>query len=305
MRKSLACLACILPVLTACANQVALIEEQSEQRVTLLATDRVVIELPELRRSDARLEGLLAVERDLTERVERVTTRRQERVPWRAERELYEVPLGLLGLPLVPFAEGVDLLLGGSRPGRFASLAVAGLNPALNAEWAPTIERRTLDTRTEVVGFQPRKALQPLAARTLLISFDGGAPVVVQTDGDGRFSVQLLAVARASRARAMRSLRVRASGPERVERRANVDRALARRLQRALDLVLLLEKPSASAENLAAAVHQVDRLGFPDYAQQFEEEVRQRFADDRVYVDFFRRSLARRQGSRSVPANAD
>jgi hypothetical protein len=309
MRSSLAFLACILPLLGACANRVRLVEEVAEQRAALLATDRVVIELPELA-GDGRLVGSLRVERELTERVERVVTQHEERVSWRAERELYELPFGLLCLPLAPLAQVLDPLLGDALPGRplgrFAGLVLAGLNPALNAEWASAVERRTLGSRAEELGRETRRLLEPLPDRVIQVAFDGGAPVIVRTTAEGRFSVHLLDVARASRDRpTLRSLRVRAPGPEPAERRTRVSARLGRRLRRGLETLTVLDRKSPSAEGLAAAVHGVERLGFADYAAELADDVRLRFGDDPAYVDFFRRSLARKRHPRSLPANAD
>jgi hypothetical protein len=309
MRRSLACLGSILPLLAACANHVRLVEEERLERVPVLWTDRVVIELPEHGISEVRLEGRLGLERETTERLERVTTRHREAVPWSGWRELYELPLGLASLPGAIPAQGAGLLLGSWPPGpalrRFAGLSAAAANPAQNAELARSIERQALGSRTEVVGQEPRRTVEPLGDRTIQVSFEGGAPIVVRTGPDGVFSAHLLDVARASRVRALRSVRVRAPG-ERAERRAHLEAGLSRRLRRALDLIALIDRPTTSAESLASAVRRIDRLGFPEYALELEDEVRRRFADDPAYVAFFRRSLAAHGGRRAaVPASPD
>ena len=141
--------ALIALVLGGCANHVRYVDVLEEETRTDLRSQEHAIEGggDTLRTSRITLK-LVRIE-TYEDRIERRTVRQQEYTPYAGWRELYEVPGGLVSVPLSLGFNVLGAVLLGFIPDEavrgYTSWTYAALNPALNVESAERMQRRPVE----------------------------------------------------------------------------------------------------------------------------------------------------------------
>jgi hypothetical protein len=227
-------------------------------------------------------------------RVETTVVRVSEDTPYRAWRELYEFPLGAASLPLATTAQALDLLALGSLPdsvvGDYMDWTVAALNPGLNAESSVRVEREEV-ARDKRDGHVVRTVVRhPAEEQPVELRLEGGPWQTVLTDDQGRIEADLLELARPGLAGRPGWLGVSAQEGE-LARIFPLDPRLTARLEQAVPWLALLDDPEATPVELAAAVAEIDQLGFARYSFEAEHEIYERLEPDAAALMAFRRTL--------------
>ncbi len=124
------------------------------------------------------------------------TVRRVEDItPYQSLRELYEVPGGLVALPLSFVWNALDVALLGFIPNEvvepFTYWTFAALNPLLNTESESRVERRELDSRVLPSTNETQRAERPAAGQWIDVALAGAPSVRLATDDAGSLSVFL------------------------------------------------------------------------------------------------------------------
>ncbi len=119
----------------------------------------------------------------------------EEVTPYQAPRELYEVPAGVVALPLSFVWNALDVALLGFIPNErvepFLDWAFAAANPFLNVESESRVERVDLGSQVRPGTDETRRAQRPAASQWIEVALDGGPSVRVATDERGQLSVFL------------------------------------------------------------------------------------------------------------------
>jgi len=178
-----------------CANSLRTLEVEDGLERNEMTQTRFDIRAPEgpLRTSLVILE---VDAEDVTVSSSARTVRMIEEVtPYQALRELYEVPGGLVALPLSFVWNALDMLLLGFIPNEvvepFTHWTFAALNPVLNAESASRVERRDLGTRLLPGTNESQRTVRPAATQWIEVSLAGAPSVRLATDAHGRLSLFL------------------------------------------------------------------------------------------------------------------
>jgi hypothetical protein len=209
--------------------------------------------------------------------------RLDEETPWRGRNELWEVPTGLLAVPLFVAMRASDKLLLGLIPDDViddgTDFGFAALNPALNVESSERVRPREVSRRSRELEGSVERGTRALADLALSVSLGDGASQQVATDGDGRARLDLLALVDGVPAHPPRVLHVEVPGEgARPARRLELPlaRQLSTRLVRAARLRATARAAGVAPDSAARALIQLDALGFSANALALEHELRDR-----------------------------
>lgn len=270
-------------LLSACANHVRYSRESFRSSAQDVVHVSTVVEPagPVLATPDIDLE-LLADETAVVRKL-RTRVRYDEYTPYNSGYELWEVPVGMVCLPMLLVARVVDLAGFGMVPDRnldeFADWTFAAMNPLLNTESDSRLRRNAVSRETEELDSEVRRELKPLAGAPVLLSLDARAPIELTTDARGRVRTELLAIAPESLPGRPRTLRVTVEGEGKRERHVvelPISHALASRLLQAMASRRKAEAPGASPETIGRSLAELDSLGFAASALALENELRVR-----------------------------
>ncbi len=238
-------------------------------------------------------------------RTERVVTRFEEATPYQGAREFYEVPAGLVSLPLSLLFNVFDTLLLGYVPNElvdgYTFWTFAALNPFMNAESKKRIRRRVVSKETQLVDFQVEQVDRPLAGRTVGVAFDQFDPVEIQTDSRGQISVHLVEVAPEGLSTPPRKLVLSVEGEDQ-RRWIYLDRDLADRLYRAAVVKAAFGAPEIDPQDAARGILELERLGFNGYSRMLEDRVIEAYRDDPVDSRLFAEALRAASSTPAAPA---
>jgi len=300
-----------------CANHVRFVETERDRESVTPLESRHAIRAPEdlVSAPDVRIQLVRA--QTLEIRRERSFTRSEERTPYRGARELWEVPSGLVSVPLSLLFNVTDVLLLGSVPNErvYGSThwAFAALNPALNVEDAARIERRELQVRRQTLDSRREVKDTPLIDAALHVALDEGAVRVLRSDAEGAVSLHLIELIDAELPWPPRRVRLELRSDDGVNELAAsgffLERELAQRLASAAPLLAVRNLVDPSAEQWSAAVYGLDRLGFRTLSAELHDLAFQRWASAPERIERFRQRLdaLHASGSRieALPASAD
>jgi hypothetical protein len=283
MLRRLLALAASAALLPACANHVRYSKDSFETSAREVVHAETVVEpnAPVLTAPELELE-LLADETAVVRKL-RTRVRIDEHTPYNSGYELWEVPVGIVGLPVLLLARAVDLVGFGFVPDasldEFAGWTFAALNPLLNVESESRLRRSEVSRETEELDREVRRELRPLAGAKVLLALDAGAPQAVTSDALGRVHVELLALAPARLPGRPRGLRVSVEAEDKRERlvvEIPLSHAFTARLAQALNARRLARAPGASPEAIGRSLVELDALGFFAGALALEAELRAR-----------------------------
>ena len=310
MKNLVIALVTLTSLCTACANHVRFVDVKDDIRAKSVAESRVVIE-PRADVLDTERVALRFAREDRVDARDRTTvTKIDEFTPYSVAHELYEVPVGLVSIPLSLVFNAVDGVLLGWVPNKlvdgYTYWTFAALNPFMNAESDARIDHREVgkvqkdgDAREELVS-------TPLRDVEVGVQLDELPPVRLRTDATGSVSIDLLELAAASYG-SVRKVTIAipaADARPAFSQGMYVGRELSERLIAASTHVRTLEESSASASALAEAVQMLDRLGFRAQSLRLEDEVRARFTSRPQDLAEFRDALAMHSSTLDVDTSA-
>jgi hypothetical protein len=303
MRRGEIAGALLCGALAACANHIrfADVEGVSEHGVVLESRAELRDPPQPIAQSPLRLE-LIERERVLL-RSEKHVAQAEFVTPYRPARELVEVPAGLVMLPLAVVRGAVDeFVFLGRLPGHFwgvqgyGSWPAAALNPLLNTEDPERELRRDLGTHTDLLWTREKPREIALANRIVALSFDGRREWLAETDANGVLELPLLtrasALGLAQVPRRLTLLVRDAHGAEQLRESLFVQRDLAERLQRALPLARLAERPDIPPVRLARVLTALDQLGFQPESARWLQLAEARLTPHPATLATLQRTLA-------------
>ncbi len=263
-----------------CANHLRFVDVLEEDTETQLRASRVEIEGAEEPLRSARATLTLVRIDSFEDSTARRTVRYDEHTPFSGWRELYEVPGGLVSVPLSFGVNALSVALLGYLPHetarRYTWWTWAALNPLLNAE----SETRTRRERVEVLADRTERSERahrtPLARRPASVRFDGEREARRRSDARGVLSFHLLeAIDPAGDGRPLRLIVSfwPEEGEDPVTLESLVHRDLASRLRLARGAMRAIDQHRHSPHFLARAVFELDRLGFDEYSLSLEDEI--------------------------------
>jgi hypothetical protein len=253
--------------------------------------------------SAPRIHVDVTVEQTLETRIEETIITVEESTPYSPLRELYEVPVGVVSLPFAILGEVADVLVFGLLPNEavdgYASWTFASLNPALNAESDTRLERTEIARQVRERDSQRTVVRLPAADQAVVLRFPDEPEIVVMTDRGGHAIAHVLDVARTGIVEPPRKLELRVSETP-LEHTFYLDRRLTLRIYQAEQWLQVLERPDASATELADAVAAIDELGFTRFSLEAEDTIHTRHERNPQFLSLFRRTLAEAYGQ-SIP----
>lgn len=193
-------LARLLPVLlvavaTGCANSLRTyeVEDALERRDVTTASYQIRGPQGPLRTAQVVLQ--VEMEEVTVSSTTRTLRQVEEVTPYQPARELYEVPGGVVALPLAFVWNALDVALLGFIPNTvvepFTHWTFAAMNPFLNAESASRVEERDRGSRVMPASSETQSARRPATNQWIEVSLDGGPTVRVATDERGTLSLFL------------------------------------------------------------------------------------------------------------------
>ncbi len=283
MLRRLLAFAASAALLPACANHVRFSKDSFETstREVVHASTVVQPSAPVLTAPDIELE-LLADETAVLRKL-RTRVRIDEHTPYSSGYELWEVPVGIVCLPVLLVTRVVDLVGFGLLPDasldEFSGFTFAAMNPLLNVESDSRLRRSEVSRATEELDREVRRELRPLAGEKIVLALDAHAPRTVASDARGRVRVELLALAPDDLPGRPRGLHISVEAEDKRERlvvELPLSHALTTRLVQALAARRLARSPGASPEVIGRSLVQLDALGFATGAAALETELRGR-----------------------------
>jgi len=278
-------------LLSGCVNHVRTSSESFEHSVRDVVNAETVVDAHARTLSKPRVD--LTLTADETAVVKRVRTkvRSDEYTPYRAGPEWWEVPAGLVCLPVaLVMNTGHTLGLGFSdarEVAEFTHWSFVAVNPLMNLGSESRMRREELSRESEEVGREVERTLRPLAGVRLALALDPRAPRRFVADAQGNVSVELLALAPPDLSGGPRALRVSVDGEEMREPHVvelPISRELGARIQRGVGLRAAARAPGASPEAVGRALAALASLGFADSAVALEMELRTRASADRAWL---------------------
>lgn len=280
IRLKLASLVALL-CLSGCANHVRYLDEQDVEVRSQLHERRLAIGGPESVVRDPHVQVQLEQVDRYEDRTQRTTTRYEEFTPYQGVRELYEVPAGLVSLPLSLTVHVLRVALFLYIPQQpvndYADFTLAALNPALNVENPRRIERREDEVVAADTSFEERVERTPLVNRWVSVRMDASEPFDRYTDRHGNLSIHLLDLLRADSGMRPRKLTLAVEGESGrvpgITHEFFIERDLGIRLGRARRWVLDPREAPGTVASLSQAIYALDRLGFEEYSLVLEDEI--------------------------------
>jgi hypothetical protein len=301
MRASGACgLAIAAAMLTlACSNHIRFVEFETKNLSADVKELRYQVdEAPEMIEGP-KIELNYYREELIESRIDLTLTKVEEFTPYGPARELYEVPLGLVSIPLTLGFNVIGVILPGyvsrSAVNKYTDWTFAAANPFLNVESTKRVGRREVDVVTRTAEVRENLVQKPLANWPVEIHFDNDEAVRMETDEEGRISFHLLEVGTSSLSAPPRKLTLSVGShktpgdPLRLE--FYVDRDLSRRVYEASKLIPVVNSPLVSSSRLSRAVYALDQIGFKEYSLRMEDQIYERFASNEAFLSRFREIL--------------
>lgn len=281
-----------------CANELAQLEVVEEETRSETLSSRLVVEAETPLRS-ARTALELARVDEIEDLTERRVVRQVEVTPYSGWRELYEVPAGVVAVPLSLGFNAANVLLLGYVPdaqvAAFTSWTYAALNPALNVESAERVERRRGEVLSSELQRGTREQRVPLRDAEAGMRLDDGPVTLLRSDARGVLPFHLLELVDPGHDLRPRKLVVTLEGE--VSYELPLERELAQRLRRAREALGAIALQRDDPYRLARAVFELDRLGFEDYSLSLEDEIAVQLHREPDRLEEFSRELDRLYGA--------
>jgi hypothetical protein len=293
-----------------CANHGRYLDVQEDRVDTLLVDTEYEVDGGDVRivASEVRL-SFFKIDH-FEDRAEQTTIKFEEYTPYQAARELYEVPAGLVSVPLSLAFNALRVAslfyIPGEAVDAYTDWTYAALNPFMNVESSDRVVRERIAVTDTEKSSEHRRVRMPLVGAHVAARYDLGAPASLATDESGVVSFHLLDAVSPSMGPRPRKLRVSLEmAPDSdVAHEYFIRRGLARRLGLARRPMLIVNGIPDDPQALGDALYALDRLGFPEYSVRLEDEIVTRNQRDEEFVQAFRDALDALYESSPGPVSA-
>jgi hypothetical protein len=282
LRRWLA-LAASAALLPACANHVRYASDTFEREKRKVVYSDAVVERQTSILKTPDVELALAIDETVIVRKMRSNVRFDVYTPYRSGYEIWEVPVGLVCLPVLLVGRVGDVVglgvVSDEKLDDFSDFTWSAMNPLLNVESESRVRRNEISRQSEELDRDVVRDLRPLSRAKLALALDARKPKTLTTDAHGRVQVDLLALAPDSLPGRPRVLRVAVDGEGKRAARVfdlALSQPLANSLVRAVDLRRRARAPGASPEAIGRSITELDALGFSAASLALEQELRTR-----------------------------
>lgn len=280
-----------------CANHVRFLDVQEERLDTVRVDTEYEIEGGDARILSSEIQLAFFQIEHFEDRTEQTTIKFEEYTPYQPARELYEVPAGLVSVPLSIAFNALRVAslfyIPGDMVEGYTAWTYAALNPFMNVESSERVVRERIAV-TDVEKFsEHRRVRTSLVGAPVAARYDLGTPADLVTGEEGVVTFHLLDVVSASMGPRPRKLYVALvkEGGAGVGHEYFIRRGLARQLGLARRPMLIVNGIPDDPEALGEALYALDRLGFPEYSVRLEDEIVTRNQHDAEFVQAFRDAL--------------
>lgn len=210
--------------------------------------------------------------------------------PYEGWRECYEIPSGLLLVPVSLCSHIISVFTFGVYPFSFSNyvtdLAYSGLNPCLNWESEDRIEKIPAESKDKLVDEAEEDQVSPIPNAVIEVS-TGGAVRKFPTDKFGAANIVLVGLdRRSSLFGGDRLFRFAIEGDSAPVREWLISRQYANRLLRARAAILRYES-APSGKALVRAVKALEELKFTGLAYQLERGELKKHGKDAAFIREF------------------
>jgi hypothetical protein len=254
-----------------CANHVRFLDVQEERLDTVRVDAEYEIEAGDARILSSEIQLAFFQIEHFEDRTEQTTIKYEEYTPYQPARELYEVPTGLVSVPLSIAFNALRVAslfyIPGDMVEGYTNWTYAALNPFMNVESSERVVRERIAV-TDVEKFSEHRRVRiPLVGAPVAARYDLGAPAALVTGEEGVVTFHLLDVVSASMGPRPRKLHVylEKEGSSDVRHEYFIRRGLARQLGLARRPMLIVNGIPDDPEALGEALYALDRLGFPSF----------------------------------------
>ena len=210
--------------------------------------------------------------------------------PYEGWRECYEIPCGLLLVPVSLCSHIISVFTFGVYPFSFSNyvtdLAYSGLNPCLNWESDTRMEKCPVESKDKLVDESEEDQISPIPNAVIVIA-TGGTKRKIDTDQFGAAKIVLVGLNRSeSMFSGDRLFRFSIVGDKEPVREWLISRQYANRLLRARAAIMRYES-HPTGKGLVQAVKMLESLKFTGLAYQLERGELKKHGKDADFIREF------------------
>lgn len=287
---SMAAVAAMICVCAGCANVVRPYDD-TEDRVdrTELGIKRTVLFTPDPPNSVDFTATAATVNKQQVKKYQ-VFIHGEIVTPYEGWREIYEIPAGLVLIPVSLCSHIISVFSFGVYPFSFSNeitdLAYSGVNPTLNWESESRTEKRPLTSTEKLVDEQEEDKVTPIQDATILVE-TGDFSRKFTADKFGNVKLSLVALEREnSLFRGDRVFLFTVDDDTKVTRQLLISRDFANQLLRARATVMRYEN-APSGRGLSRAVKTLEDMKFTNLAYLLEKRELAKNRDNQAFLEEF------------------
>ncbi len=210
--------------------------------------------------------------------------------PYQGWREFYEVPCGLVLVPVSLCSHLISVFTFGVYPFSFSNdvtcVAYSGLNPCLNWESESRTEKRPLTSEDKLIDETEEDKVTPIPGAVLTVA-TSDISREFKTDEFGTVKLTLVGLDRGeSIFRGDREFHFTVSGDAETTHRLLISREFANKLLRARAAIMRYEA-APTGRKLSETVKTLEELKFTGLAFQLEKRELARHQNDTAFMDEF------------------
>ena len=286
--------AALLLFVSGCANFIRTYEA-TEDRVTrsTVGSKNDVIFKPSIPVDSDFSAVAVTVNKEKVKKIQ-VFIRGEVETPYSWWREFYEVPCGLVLVPVSLCSHIISVFTFGVYPFSFSNqitdLAYSGLNPGLNWESESRSVKKVTESKEKVFDEQEEDKVIPIANAVVLLQ-TGDIKRSLQTDKFGEVKVVLVGLDKKDSVFVGdREFKFSIKGKDQmIPRQLLINRMFANKLLRARAAIQRYQHGKPSGKKLVQAVKALEELKFSRLAFQFEKQELTKHKNDAAFMAEFNR----------------
>ena len=282
--------AAMICVCTGCANVVRPYDD-TEDRVdrTELGVKRTVLFTPDPPNSVDFTATAATVNKQQVKRYQ-VFIHGEIVTPYEGWREIYEIPTGIVLIPVSLCSHIISVFTFGVYPFSFSNavtdLAYSGVNPALNWESESRTEKQPLTSTEKLIDEQEEDKITPIQNATILVE-TGDFNRKFTADKFGNVALKFVALERDnSLFRGDRVFLFTVDNDTKVTRQLLISRDFANHLLRARAAIMRYES-APSGRNLSRAVKTLEEMKFTGLAYLLEKRELEKNRNNSAFLEEF------------------
>lgn len=280
---------CVL-LLAGCANTIRTYDDTEDriERATI-GTKYAVLLNPEMPDSFEFTATAATVHKQTVKKFQ-TFTHGEVVTPYQGWREFYEVPCGLVLVPVSLCSHLISVFTFGVYPFSFSNdvtcVAYSGLNPCLNWESESRTEKRPIDSEDKLIDVTEEDKVTPIPEAVIKVA-TSDLTREFKTDEFGTVKLTLVGLDRGeSIFRGDREFHFTVSGDTDTTHRLLISREFANKLLRARAAIMRYEA-APTGRKLAETVKTLEELKFTGLAFQLEKRELARNQENTAFMDEF------------------